>query len=168
MHIPEMKYAVLFALALVGACQVPARPLDWDQPGALPLFGIHAEPHIVLEALVEQHGTEYLAVTLTALNPGSAAARFERGHCVLRVRAYSSADLTEPAFWDDHSGDSNTACYAELLEYLIPPGRTRIVADTLLAGDLAMGLPDRPGHFGVIVDRDGQRVVLPAGSSAQR
>jgi hypothetical protein len=118
-----------------------------------------------LEARVQHPQSDYLVVALDAINNSSASAELETGHCPYRVRAYPSADLTEPAFWDDHPANPNTGCYAEGLVYFLPPvSTTRLRTDTLYAADLAMGIPSRAGYFGVIVSRDEQRVILPAGT----
>lgn len=151
---------------LAAACEQPSRPIDADSRAAIPISDTHVAPLVQLEAIAEQHGDDFLVVTLAALNSDADTAELSTGRCPFRVRAFSSPDLMEPAFWDDHRADSLFSCYAEGLTYLLPPGRRDFMIDTLSATDLAMGLPQDSGHFGVIIVRNGQRVVLRAGPTS--
>lgn len=163
-----MRYAAILPVMLAAACEPSSRPIDAHSRAAQPISDVRVEPQVELEALAEQHGDDFLVVSLTALNPDSDTTELSTGRCPIRVRAFSSPDLVEPAFWDDHSADSLSVCYADGWTYLLPPGRSDLWTDTLFPSGLAMGLPEESGHFGVITIRNGRRVVLPAGPTSPR
>lgn len=149
-------------LAALSACHRPG-VLSADGPRALPFSSIRTESNVELSAAVDWLPSGRFRVSIYVRNLDPDTARVEAGDCPVRLRAYSSSALSEPAIWDDHwPADQQVVCPDVLLRMAIGPGHTATIHDDV--GALAEAWPPPlDAYYGVVVVENGRRRLLDAG-----
>lgn len=154
------------ALAIASAawgCDGPLAPLDAS--ALVPTHTITTSAPLHLSAAVERTGRDRLHVILKLANPGPDTVRVETGMCPVRLRGFTTSDLREPAVWDDQPPPPPPVflCPDVGLGYAIPPAGSDTLRRGMTETALGMGMPPSHLYFGVIVDVNGERLMLDAG-----
>lgn len=157
---PVRTAGAAIALAL-GVAGCGPTPVQLDDPTAGPAHALMLPQFVQIGARVAAD-SEGFTVFLSLFNPTPRNHTLETGVCAFRVRGYGDAGLTEPAFWTDQYAHS-TVCVDILVVHPIPPGESEVEMGSRRFEDLEMGVPARPGWWGVVVERDEELFVLPGG-----
>ena len=160
-------WTALPVITLVLACESGIEPYPWDSSFARPGHRIYVPSEVELGARSEWNHHDSISVVLTANNPTSDTLDLVTGVCPFRVRAYRTADLSEPAFWESRYSHS-WVCTDGGVTYALPPGDSDVVSGVYRRREMAMGFPDEPGHFGLVVVHNDVLRVLPAGGFRPR
>lgn len=148
-------------LALTVSCDFGMSPLPSNDPGATPRQEVQVDARVMLEMEVAREG-DALVVQASTMSTATDPVILSYGYCSVVLRAYRRSHLGEPAYWDDHS-DGTVGCPDIALEQTIPPGRFAFEITRRPEVALALGLPDGPGFFGVVLVLNGERVMIPGG-----
>lgn len=150
----------MLAIALLSGCDgVQPRPIE--SPSMTP-------PHMILVDLavdVRVHvrrERDQIVVDALLSNPLSRTVTLSTGPCSFILRAHTRPELMEPAYWDDQSAEP-TACPDLLLIHDVPPGQSQIELGRRSGSRLAMGMPAPGGFYGVVVVKNGGRLLLNGG-----
>ena len=160
--IPSARVGSHPQLAL-SACENPFIPLPSDFPGPRPGHVIHLPSPVRLGARVERRADE-LVVIAELYNPSFTEVTLSTGACPFRLRAYASDALVEPAFWDDRTTVPIVCPDGGGIIRQVPHGASEVTLGVVHREFLALGFPDRPGYFGVVVIHNDQLGMLRGGS----
>ena len=160
-------WTALPVITLVLACESGIEPYPLDSPFARPVHRIEVPSEVDLGARSEWNHHDSINMVLTANNPTSDTLHLYTGICLFRVRAYRTADLQEPAFWEALYSQPRLCTDAGII-YELPPGDSDVVSRVYRRREMAMGFPDEPGHFGLVVVHNDVLRVLPAGGFRPR
>lgn len=148
---------VCFAASVL-SCSGPERPVvSLDNSRALPWHEIETSGPVEYGAEMEWRDGELYALLMVE-NSNTSPVEVRYGTCSIGVRAYESAELWEPADWDNHLSEA-VYCYDVGLVLAVEQGGVGEIEERVDTSQIPAG----EWHFALVIEVEGERRRIEAG-----